>query len=115
METLYKTLNESLSVNSNVADDLYELEQKINSLLEEKNRIIAMIESDMIAAKLSKVESDKFTITYIAETVRNSFDSSKFKKDHPDLYEQFIKKSDVKSYYKFKWITEGSKPEAVLE
>lgn len=42
------------------------------------------------------------SITFVAETVRKSFDSTKFKEDHPKLFEQYQKESSVKSSLRIK-------------
>ena len=43
------------------------------------------------------------TFSYVRPTTRKSFDSKRFKNDRPDLYEQYVKVSEVndtvKAYY----------------
>lgn len=42
-----------------------------------------------------------FKATYYEETVANRFDSTKFKKEHEELYNQYLKPSKRSSYIKF--------------
>ncbi len=42
-----------------------------------------------------------FTATYYAETQTKRFDSTKFKKDHEELYNQYLKPSTRSAYVKF--------------
>ena len=42
-----------------------------------------------------KVENKDYTITYIAGTFRETFDSKAFKESHPKLYKDFVKNSAV--------------------
>lgn len=42
-----------------------------------------------------------FKATYYEETVTNRFDSTKFKKEHEELYNQYLKPSKRSSYIKF--------------
>lgn len=38
--------------------------------------------------------------TYVAPTTRESFDSKKFKEEHPDLYQEYVRVSEVKDQIK---------------
>ena len=42
-----------------------------------------------------------FKATYYEETTTNRFDSNKFKKEHEELYNQYLKPSKRSSYIKF--------------
>lgn len=46
-------------------------------------------------------EDGTFKATYIAETTTNRFDSTSFKKDHEELYNQYLKLSKRSAYVKF--------------
>lgn len=49
---------------------------------------------------ITKFDSDILKITYIAEGVKKSIDSTKLKKELPDIAEQYTKTSKVSSYIK---------------
>ena len=56
-----------------------------------KQRILAEMEEHGIL----KIETDELTITYVAETSRETFDSKTFRKENPDLYDEYVKISTV--------------------
>lgn len=49
---------------------------------------------------VTKFDSDILKITYVAEGVKKSIDSTKLKKEHPDVAEKYTKISKVSSYIK---------------
>ena len=51
---------------------------------------------------VKKFENDLLTITYVASTKRSSIDSTKLKKDLPEVAEKYTKTSNVKSSIKIK-------------
>ena len=44
-----------------------------------------------------KIETDEMTISYIAPTDRESFDAKEFRKDCPQLYDEYVRLSPVKA------------------
>ena len=46
--------------------------------------------------KILKIENEKFSIIYKSESQRETFDSKKFKNEHEDLYNEYVKFSNVK-------------------
>lgn len=49
---------------------------------------------------VTSIENELFTVQFIGASVRNRFDSKEFKKDHPELYEEYMTESNVKSHVK---------------
>lgn len=49
---------------------------------------------------ITKFDSDILKITYVAEGIKKSIDSTKLKKELPDIAEQYTKTSKVSSYIK---------------
>ena len=49
-----------------------------------------------------KFQSENLTISYIAETERETFDSKQFKADMPELYDEYVKFSKVKPSIRIK-------------
>lgn len=85
-------------ITSQIAD--FEREMKILKEKEEdlKKRLLAVMEEN----KISKLQSDEISITYVAETERESFDSKRFRADHADLYDEYITMSPVKASIRIK-------------
>jgi len=70
-------------------DKLTELKNKVNSKAKE------LLKEQYLASGETKVENELFNMTYIAEGFRESFDVAKFKREHPELFEKYIKISKV--------------------
>ncbi len=49
-----------------------------------------------------KIEGDGLKINYIAGSMRETFDSKQFKADMPDLYNEYVKFSNVKPSVRIK-------------
>jgi hypothetical protein len=47
-------------------------------------------------------ETNGLSINYIAKGYKENFDKKKFREDHPDKYDDYIKMSPVKAYIKIK-------------
>lgn len=62
----------------------------IESQIKEKKEKILQL---MKEKEIDKVSTENCNITYLCGGVRKSFDSTKFKKDHPDIYNEYIKET----------------------
>ena len=51
---------------------------------------------------ITKFENDNLIITYIAPTTKDSFDSTRFKTEHPKEYQKYVKTSKVKEQIRIK-------------
>lgn len=63
-----------------------------------KTAFLGMMESD----KLNKVSTDLTVASLMPESVGRKFNSTDFKKDHPDLYEKYATKYVKSSYVQVK-------------
>lgn len=61
---------------------------------EMKERLI--IEFEKVGAK--KFENEDIAITYVGETTTQKFDTTRFKKDYPELYQKYLVNSTKKAY-----------------
>lgn len=84
-----KTENEVV----NALRQLEELKQAEKSLKES-------LLKEMQKRNIKKIDTPKLTITYIDETTKETFDSKAFREEYRDLYDDFVKISDVKAYVK---------------
>jgi len=55
------------------------------------------IQSSMEKHEIVKFETDDIIITYKQASTRKTFDSTRFKKDHPEMAEEYQKVSNVKA------------------
>lgn len=67
----------------------------------EKELTDALI-AEMESKNIIKIETDEMIISYIAPSDRETFDSKRFRADHADLYDDYVKMSPVKSSLRVK-------------
>ena len=72
----------------------------IATLLEEEkaakerlDELKVRLKNAMLEHGIKSWDSGKFTATIAKDSITNSFDTTRFKKDHADLYEQYLKQS----------------------
>lgn len=70
------------------------------NLLEELKEEISNIKGGlcdmMLAANIKQYSSEKLQLTTVTPKPRETFDTTRFKKEHPDLYAEYVKMSEVK-------------------
>lgn len=81
-----------------------DFEWAIKELKEQEEELKEAIRAEMEAKGILKLEDETngMTISYIAPTHRETFDSKKFKADNPDLYDEYVRFSPVKSSIRIK-------------
>ena len=82
--------------------ELADFERKIKELKEKEDEIKARILAEMEEKNILKIETADISITYIAPTDRETFDSKQFRADHADLYDEYIHMSPVKASVRLK-------------
>ena len=104
MNELIKIENGNSLLNAEVSNKIAEFERQIKFIEEQEKALKEAIKEEMEARGILKIEDEinGMTITYIAPTQRETFDSKKFKKDNPDLYDEYVKLSPVKSSIRIK-------------
>lgn len=79
-----------------------EFERQIKMLETKRDGLKKRILAEMEANGILSLETDDLTITYIAPTSRESFDSKAFRKDNPDLYDDYVKITNVSASVRMK-------------
>lgn len=95
-------IQENNTLSEEIEKQIVSIEKRIKKLKEQEEAMKAALLSAMEAKNLIKLETDKMVISYVAPTDRESFDSKKFKSDNPDLYDEYVKISPVKSSIRIK-------------
>ena len=72
------------------AQRLAALDENIRILKETYDELKAAIQAEMEKRNILKLDTDEIAIRYIAETDTESFDKARFKKENPDLYDEYI-------------------------
>ena len=99
---LIKIKNDLVTLDESVSKQIADFEKQIKELKEQEEEIKQAIIEQMELNDVIKLDTDELTITYIAPTERETFDSKLFKEEHQDLYDEYIKMTPVKSSIRIK-------------
>lgn len=102
MDKLIRIEQDTALLNPNVSSKLAEFERMAKEIKTKQDELKQRILEEMEAHGLLKVETDDLTITYVAPTSRETFDSKAFRKDNPDLYDEYVKISTVSASVRMK-------------
>ena len=83
-------------LNMAASNQLACIEQQLKELKQIEDDLKERILAEMQAKGIIKLENEELSITYVAETYRESFDSKQLRKDDEDTYNKYIKISSVK-------------------
>lgn len=89
-------------LNPEVSMALAKFEKQAKEIKAKQDELKQRILEEMEAQGIVKVETDDISITYVAPTNRETFDSKKFRKDNPDLYDEYVSISSVKASIRMK-------------
>lgn len=86
------------------SEKIAQFERQIKAIKEQEESIKNAILSEMETRGILKVQDEinGLSISYIAETARETFDSKKFKQEHSDMYDEYIKITPVKASIRIK-------------
>lgn len=90
--------NDLQVMQDNVPDVIYritELSVMKKKIEAEEKQMKEMLVEAMEQNGIKSFENDEVKFVYVAPTTRTSFDSTKLKKDHPDLVKEYQKTSKV--------------------
>jgi hypothetical protein len=97
------TMNEGTALlDPEVSAKIAEFERKAKEIKEAEDALKAKILEEMESKDIIKITTNEFTISYIAPTDRETFDSKRFKAEHTDLFDEYVKMSPVKSSVRIK-------------
>lgn len=85
-------------------DQIKEVEKLAKSLKAKQDAIKAELLKVMEDNNIVKFENEDLLINYISPTQRETFDSKQLKADNPDLYDLYVKLSEVKASVRIKLI-----------
>ena len=102
MDKLITIEKEIAVLNPDVARQLAVFEKMAKEIEDKEKELKSKILAEMEAHGIIKIETDELTISYVASYDKESFDSKSFKKDNPDLYDEYVKISPVKASVRMK-------------
>lgn len=79
---------------------MLDVKEQIKKLKEVDEANNEMLLEAMEKHHLIKFENDAIVVNYIAPTDFESFDSKTFRKDHADLYDEYVHMKERKAYVK---------------
>lgn len=97
-----QTTKEMLAVQEQISQAVAEHQTKLATLQKQEAELKTAIKEAMEANNVKKFENDFIAITYVAPVERTIFDSTRFKKEQPETYDQYTKTSRVKSSVRIK-------------
>lgn len=77
-------------------------EREMKALKEQEEELKAAILAAMEEQNVLKVDTPELTITYVAPSLRETFDSKRLKEELPELYDDFCKLTRVKASIRLK-------------
>ncbi len=84
-----------------VETKMMQLEEQLKELKIQRDAVLYGLKKEMERKGVKKWESDRIRLTYIEPSVKQSFDTTAFRTEHPDLYSQYVKQSPTKSSIRF--------------
>ena len=85
-----------------VAEKLAEFEKKAKEIKAKQDEIKKAILEEMEQYNILKIDTESLSITYVAPTTRETFNSKKFAEDNPELYDEYVSISPVKASIRMK-------------
>ena len=104
MNEIIRMENGITVLDAETSGKIAEFERQLKAIKEQEEELKKAILEEMESKGIIKVydEINGISITYVAESYRETFDSKLFRKEHPDVYDEFIRMSPVKSSIRIK-------------
>lgn len=85
---------------------LAEFERQVKAIKAKEDELKQRILEEMESRGIVSIKSPDLTISYVAPTTRETFDGKAFRKDHPDLYDEYVRISMVSASVRMKVVNE---------
>lgn len=102
MNDLIKIDDENYGLVKETTDTIYSIEKQIQDLKALQDKYKATLLKEMEKVNCVNINTDKFVVTYVNPSYRETFDSKRFQKENKKLYDEYIKLSPVKSSIRIK-------------
>ena len=106
MDELIVYENNTALLNPEVSFKLAEFERVVKEFKAKEEELKQRILEEMESKGIVSIKTPELTISYVAPTTRETFDSKTFRKDHPDLYDEYVNISMVRSSIRMKVVSE---------
>lgn len=89
-----------LALQDKIEKEILSYETKIKELKSTNEQSKQLLLEAMEKYDIKSLETDNFKITRILPSTRTTIDSKKLKEQEPDIYNKYLKVSEVKTYLK---------------
>lgn len=102
MNDLITIIDGEAVLDSVISGQIALFEKRLKDIKEAEDEIKQRILEEMEKKGIIKISTETMSISYVAPSDRETFDSKKFKKDHADLFDEYVRMSPVKSSIRIK-------------
>ena len=95
MEELIVYEGNTAMLNPSASALLAEFERQVKAITDKQKELKQRILDEMESKGILTIKSPELTISYVAPYPKETFDSKTFRKDHPDIYDDYVKISHV--------------------
>lgn len=99
---LIKVENDTALLDVNVSNKIAEFERQAKTIAEQESALKEQILKEMEEKGIIKIETDNLTINYYSPSDRETFNKDRLREEHPDLYDEYISMTPVKSSIRIK-------------
>jgi len=100
--TLTKLTDGQMATIRDAERQIASIERTVKQLSEQESQLRSGLLELFERYGVTKWDGDEITMSYRAESTRETVDTSRLKKEQPEIYNQYIKKSTVKSSLQIK-------------
>ncbi len=79
-----------------------EFERKMKEIKAAEDALKAAILEEMESKGIKSIKTDDMTISFVAASEKETFDSKQLRADEPDMYDKYIKMTPVKASIRIK-------------
>ena len=89
--------NDTALLQPEALNKIVEFEKMLKQLKEAEDELKQAIIKEMEDKNIVRIDMDEIQLLYIAPTERETFDSRRFRKMHPYIYDEFVNMTPVKA------------------
>lgn len=102
MKSMVKLENGEYGLVNDAINTIVEIEKQIKDLKALQDSYKENLLKEMEENNVLKIDTEELSISYVAPSTRETLDSKKLKEDLPDIYDLYVKFTDVKSSLRIK-------------
>ena len=102
VDIIKETDDGELVIAKEACEVISNFERQMKAIKKEYDAYKQALLDSMETYGIKKIDTDDFVVSYVAPTERISLDSKKVEAEYPDVYQECLKVSDVKSSVRVK-------------